>query len=281
MNKYIIYSILQYKHSLSLGEILNVGMLFYFPEEKQFEFSYGDATRLKAVYPDFNSSLFNAYIKRIKDNIENAIDLFSGQPLSDNFTDFIHHNILAVDAAGLVFSEPNQAINVFKDRETTVNEFSKLFLPGIDIEKPAYTKHNEEYLVRKFRRYFKDDKVEELLNRDEIIRTKLFTHKFDFSWENKTNKNFIKPISFDLLEEVSINNKAATYFGYLSDLEEYCNSEKVRFDLLIATPQNQHLSGIFQNALDFLDRAKAPKKLILENKIEDYTNEILSELNPN
>jgi hypothetical protein len=51
MNKSIIYSILQYKHSLALGEILNVGILFYFPEEKQFEFALGDASRLKAIYP--------------------------------------------------------------------------------------------------------------------------------------------------------------------------------------------------------------------------------------
>lgn len=31
MNNSLIYSILQYKHSLTLGEILNVGILFYFP----------------------------------------------------------------------------------------------------------------------------------------------------------------------------------------------------------------------------------------------------------
>jgi len=281
MNKYIIYSILQYKHSLSLGEILNVGILFYFPEERQFEFTYGDSTRLKAVYPDFNASLFNAYIKNIEGNIKNAIDLFSGQPLSHDFTNFIHKNILAIDAAGLVFDEPNQAINIFKDKETAVNEFSKLFLPGIDIEKPVRTRHNEEYLARRFRGYFKNDKIEEHLTKDEIIKTEHFFHKFDYAWSDKFNKNFIKPVSFDLLEEYSIQNKAATYFGYLTDLNEYSKLKNVRFDLLIAEPQDPSLTNAYLNSLDFIDSAKGPKKLILENKIEEYTNEILSELNFN
>lgn len=281
MNKYIIYSILQYKHNLSLGEILNVGILFYFPEEKQFEFSHGDATRLKAVYPDFNSSLFSAYIRNIKDNIKNAIDLFAGYPLNNDFTDFIHKKILAVDAAGLVFSEPNQAINVFKDRETTVSEFAKLFLPGIDVEGPTRIRHNEEYLVRKFKRYFENDKIEKHLTKDEIIKTKFFTHKFEYSWSDKITKNFIKPVSFDLLEEYSIQSKAALHFGYLNDLNEYSKSKNFRFDLLIAKPQDKSLTNAYQNALDYIDSAKGPKKLVFENKIGEYTDEILSELNFN
>lgn len=279
MNKYIIYSILQYKHSLSLGEILNVGILFYFPEEKHFEFSYGDATRLRAVYPDFNPSLFTAYIKKIQENIDQAINLFVDYPLNNDFTNFIHKNILAVDAAGLVFSEPNQAINVFEDRETAVNEFAKLFLPGIDVEKPTRKRRNEEYLVREFRSYLKNDKIEERLNKDVVIKTNRFEHKFEYSWQEKLNKFYIKPLSFDLLEESSINTKAATFFGYLSDLGEYTDFKKTRFDLLIAKPQNKSLSNAYQNALDFIDSAKGNKKLIFENKIEEYTEDIFSVLN--
>jgi hypothetical protein len=279
MNKSIIYSILQYKHSLALGEILNVGILFYFPEEKQFEFALGDASRLKAIYPNFSSSLFNAYIKNIKINIKNAIDLFSGYPLSDDFIQFIHSRILPADAAGLVFSEPNQAINVFKDRNTAVTEFSKLLLPGIDIEKPEKIRHSEEYLERKFRGYLLDANVEKHLKKDEILNTKHFIYKFDYSWKSKEGKNFIKPLSFDLQEESAIQNKAATYYGFITDLNDYFKEDQSqRFDLLIAKPQNKDLTRSFENALDFIYSAKGNKNLILEDEIESYTNEIISQL---
>lgn len=278
MNKFILYSILQYKHSLKLGEILNVGILFYFPEDKQFEFSYGDATRLKAIYPDFNISLFNSYIKNIKLRIKGAVDLFSGYPLGNDFINYIHNHILAQDAAGLVFGVPNNVINVFKDKETTVNEFSKLLLPGINIEKPEKKKHNEEYLVRKFRGYFKNEKIDDYLTKNETITTKHFTHKFDYLFQNQSDKRYIKPFSFDLKEEASIQYKSAAFYGILSDLYEYRDSKNYSFDFLIAKPQDTSLNRAYQNALDYVDSIKLPKKLILENKIEEYTDSILSEL---
>jgi hypothetical protein len=62
MSNYFTYSVLQYKHSLALGEILNVGILFYFPDDGCFEFINGDGSRVKSVYPDFDNSLFNGYL---------------------------------------------------------------------------------------------------------------------------------------------------------------------------------------------------------------------------
>ena len=46
MNSNLIYSILQYKHSLTLGEIINVGVLVYFPEDNHFQFAHGDGMKM-------------------------------------------------------------------------------------------------------------------------------------------------------------------------------------------------------------------------------------------
>ena len=62
MNKVLTYSILQYKHSLLLGEAINIGVLFYFPEENHLEFAYGTSTRARAIYEDFDTTLFNSLI---------------------------------------------------------------------------------------------------------------------------------------------------------------------------------------------------------------------------
>lgn len=284
MNNYLTYSILQYKHSLSLGEVLNVGILFYFPEDKKFEFAIGDATRLKAVYPNFDNSLFNAYLKTIKDKLkasinQSAINLFSDYPSVSDFGDFIHRNILAVDAAGLVFSTPAQVKNVFSNRELAVKEYSKLLLPGVNTVKPVIVKHNESYLISQFEGYLSKDKKEIVskLNKNVVLETKHFKHKFDFSWQSST-QNYIKPLSFDLTDENSIMNKAFQYYGHLADLNSYFKSDIYSFDLLIAKPQDSSLKRSYENALDILDSSKVSKQLITETKILNYTQTVVHEL---
>lgn len=135
MNSYLTYSVLQYKYSIVLGESLNVGILFYFPEENFLEFVSGDGNRVKAIYPDFDTSLFNGYIKLIKSNVFKHVDLFNEKPFDSDFAKFIHKYILAEDAAGLIFHKPVNIKNVFADRQEAINEFSKLLLPGIHIKK--------------------------------------------------------------------------------------------------------------------------------------------------
>ena len=122
---------LEYKHSLGLGESLNVGILFYFPEENIFEFVNGDGFRAKTIYPDFNISLFNAYLKVINSKVKHLLVLLNEKPVDSDFAKFIHNYILAVDASGLIFREPVQVKNIFSDRKTVVNEFSNLLLPEI------------------------------------------------------------------------------------------------------------------------------------------------------
>ena len=72
MGKFFIYSVLQYKHSLSLKEILNVGVLFYFPDEQKFEFVSGGFSRIKGAYPMVDTHLLKSYIKEIEKKTDTA-----------------------------------------------------------------------------------------------------------------------------------------------------------------------------------------------------------------
>jgi len=282
MTNYFTYSVLQYKHSLALGESLNVGILFYFSEEDIFEFVSGDGYRAKAIYPDFDNSLFNGYLKVINSKVKNHIDLFNEKPIGSDFAKYIHKNILSEDAAGLIFSEPTQVKNVFNDRNKAVAEYSKLLLPGINVEKPSIIKHNENYIIRKFNGYVfgQDKSLESKFERNEVIKTKHFNIKFDLSWQKNT-RNFIKPISFDFTDELSIQTKAAVFYSYITDLSEYASANNSRFDFLVSKPQNVDLYRFYENALDFLDSTKTFKRLITEDELETYSQNLLSELSSN
>jgi len=279
MSKYFTYSVLQYKHSLALGEVLNVGILFYFPDEISFEFVNGDGSRVKSVYPDFDNSLFNGYLKTIQTKVRREIDLFRNSPSVPEFEVFIKNHILAEDAAGLIFREPVQVKNVFPDNRQAVEAYSHLLLPGIIVAKPIITRHNEQFILKEFSGYLlrKNKDIEQKLVKNEIVGAGNFKVKFDLSWENKT-KNYIKPISFDLNDDTTIANKSFQYAGLINALNNTNLSKKSRFDFLISAPREQGLQSSFQNALDILDSAKGNKKLITENLWEGYTDNLISEI---
>ena len=279
MSNYFTYSVLQYKHSLTLGEILNVGILFYFPEDNIFEFASGDGTRAKSIYPDFDNSLFNGYLKAIITKVKKHVDLFNEKPLGSDFAKYIHQNILAEDAAGLIFRDPVNVKNVFGDRKKAIDEYSKLLLPGINIVKPNIIKHNENYIIKKFSGYIlgKDKSLETKFKKNETIKTKHFNLRFDLSWQKDTH-NYIKPINFDFTEEISFQNKAAIFYSYLIDLTEFASANKSRFDLLVTKPQRAEFLREYDNALDFINSAKTPKQIITEDQLENYSQSVLSEL---
>jgi hypothetical protein len=130
------YSILQYRHSLVLGEAINVGILFQFPDEEKFEFVSGNAYRLKAIYPDFDQSVYNYLIKSIEKKLkQDNSDLFKFSNSKSNLKEYIHTSLLSEDASVLQFREPIKVLsnkdNFGQDDriEKIVDEFSKLLLP--------------------------------------------------------------------------------------------------------------------------------------------------------
>ncbi len=284
MSTYFTYSVLQYKHNLILGEVLNVGILFHFPNEKHFEFVKGDGYRAKSIYPNFDSSLFNAYLRNITQKVKQHVDLFNNEYPKDDFIKYINQYILAEDAAGLIFSNAVTVKNVFSTTDKAIKEYSKLLLPGIITEKPTTVKHNESFIIKTFQGYIQDkDKTKEIekrLQRNQFIKTKHFNIKFELSYQAKTNK-FIKPLSFDLTDDIAIQSKAAITYSHLVDLIDYAKTNKTSFDFLVAPPQDKSYNRDYQNALDFIDSAKTSKKLITQDKWEDYSQQTFDLLHNN
>lgn len=276
----ITYSTLQYKHNLILGEVVNVGILFYFHEDKVFEFAHGDYTRPKLIYPSFDSNLFNAYLKEIVNTLKRDVLLFAELENRVQISDYIKSNILAPDAAGLVFCEPVTIENFFKTRVEAIQEYSKLLLPGINTGKPKLQKHNENFIIRKFNNYIfsKEPKIEEKFEKDILVKTKYFKIKFDLSWSSITQKS-LKPISFDYDDESSIQNKAATFHSFFLDLKHYSEINNHKFDFLIAKPQKNDLNPVYQNAIDLLSSATNGNSLIFEDEWEKYSSNLIQELN--
>jgi hypothetical protein len=265
-----------------LGEAINVGVLFYFSNAENLEFVATNAHRPKLVYTNFDNASFKNYLQIIENKIKEKVTLFNQLSNYKNLDVYIHEHIIKDDVDGLIFQQPIHVKNVFKSNQEAIEQYTKLLLPGIQLENPIITKHNDNYIIKKFHTYIhnKDVKALEKITKNRNVETKHVKLKFDYVWNNSNNDNvFIKPLSFDLADALSIQTKSATYLGYLTHLSEYAKTTNARFDFLVTKPQNSSLTNDFNNALDLLSYAKdTPKIFIIEDKWEKYSDEIISSL---
>jgi hypothetical protein len=284
------YSILQYRHSLILGEAINVGVLFQFHVEEKLEFISGNAHRLKLIYPDFDQTVYNYLIKSISKKVkdENNSSFFDFNSNS-NLKKYISSNLLLEDSTVLQFQEPvtvlgNKA-NLISSKfiGKIVNDFSALLLPDLTTKKSEIVRHNEQFLIKQLTDFiFKKNKdLEKKLIRNKIIKTQIDNRdielKFELAWQNGST-NFVKPLSFDLSEEKSIQEKSLVNYGYLKLLSNYAKENNYRFDFIVSEPQNKDLYKSYENALGLLDLSDAPKRIISEGDLKEYSEEAAEQL---
>jgi hypothetical protein len=271
-----------------LGEVINAGILFQFPHQESIQFVTGNAHRLKSIYTDFDQIVYNYLVRHIEKKLKDDFhSLFNAFSTNTAFKKYIGTAILPEDATVLQFQDP---VTVKIPRENSghfikevIDEFSALLLPGVIIRKPEIIRHNEYFLIKRFTGYVfeKHKELEEKFIKNTILKTTVQDRdielKFDLSWQNGTT-NLIKPLNFDVAEEKTIQDKSLFHFGYLSLLEDYARQENLRFDFIVSTPQNKELFSAYENALGLLELSKAPKKIITERQIKQYSEEAIEVL---
>lgn len=275
MNKQLIYSILQYKHSPVLGEAINVGVLFYFPdEERKLHFHITDATRIKPIYKDFDTKYFNSILRLIKLNVVRySGDIYAEKLLNDNLKEFIHFYLLKNDDTALQFTNLHSVLNIFPNPEEAVEEYTKLLLPLTTRKETQTIKYNENYIIRKFKtRLFDHNKeLAEKVTKDYVVKTDELSFKFDIAWQNGS-LNLVHPLSFDLQDTQSIQRKTAEYCSYLTWLNKYTKENNCRVDLLLAKPQESNLLSAYNKSIKLLQSIESNKQVIPFEQIDEYTD---------
>lgn len=275
MNKQLIYSILQYKHSPVLGEAINVGVLFYFPGEvKNIYLHITDATRLKLIYKDFDPRYFNSILKLINNNVvKYSEDLHASKLLNENFRDFIHTYLLKNDDTVLQFSDLYSVLNVYPDPQKVVEEYTNLLLPLSLRKDTQIIKHNESFIIKKFktRLFSRSKELEEKVIKNYLVKTDEFSIKFEYAWKNGS-LNLVHPLSFDLQDIQAIQRKTAEYCTYLSWLNRYTKENNCRIDLLLAKPQEENLLNSYNKSVKLLKSIESNSQLIPFEQIDEYSD---------
>ena len=130
--KRIVYSILQYRHSLLRSETFNIGIVFYFPDEEDKMIFYCSPSLdvLVNIYPGMDYQMLVTYIKYIDAGVRNAkMRHFSSLSVDMQLKMFLKQYVLLEDATVLRFADPVIVSNVDNgDLVNIMKNFAKILL---------------------------------------------------------------------------------------------------------------------------------------------------------
>jgi hypothetical protein len=256
MNKTVSYSILKYTHSKFIGEELNIGILFVFPEEKHIEFVYPSSIyRIKKTYPNASLDLIKSYLHSFK---VKAPKLIKGlKSYSFDLNELITEQFLVTDGSSLQFTKFNHALSL-KDIEHTKKTYFDIYLNSYEVFHAELKHKTDKLIVNECKRIIlgKRPEIEKALQiaRPPLANNKVI-FKYDLSWQNGTC-NLIKGVTFDLSEEESIINKALLIQNQLNHLSKIIEKQKARIDLLLIKPQVNSFIDSYNYAKQILENTR-------------------------
>lgn len=276
MSKKFSYSILTYRHSLFLGEVLNVGVLMIFPDENLVEFHYPKKiNRLKGLYTNFNESLVKDYLKAFEQkskNLNNQLDKYVF-----GYNDLIADNFIVEDASALQF-EPLRTAIYYSDFEITRERYIDLILGNYNSEINGTThKLTEDKIIRKLKSNIIElnPNAKSFLKLDEsrILSNKHVQFKSDFYWENSIT-NYTKAINFDLSIEKNIIDKSILLNGQLRQLEK-SKLKNINIDFVINESQDKKFESAIEEAKAILNENQIHKSLY--TNLKNYSAHVASQ----
>jgi hypothetical protein len=283
MNTTFSYSVLKYRHSILLNEILNVGLLFYFPEDKRILFSFPTKlNRISHLYQNINiatiktvQAIFTSHCSRLNREWDfTANSLFKDViEVERPFKKLINEIFLVEDASSLYFEDIKTGINV--GLKETISYYEKEYFSCYEDILINPNKKDEKYIEHKLkstlRQTLKDNQFSVYdISIDKNIKTGLVSERFKYGWKNGGDK-LISLIGFDLVEAESIQKKAYEWYGKLSFLKDYAKENNTEFHLLTSKPTSKKLFKSYDSALNVINAAEAPSKIYEDSEIEKYS----------
>ncbi len=276
MNSVFYYSILQYRYAQSLGEVLNVGVLLLFPEQRQAAFLHPERLgRIRKLYPKFAERTIRSYFKGIvarTNQLTKQPELFADYEAHPR--QLIDNEILIRDSSALQFSEVKPSVLYTEDLSAIGDQVYKLYLSFYD-EDEYRSRHDETYLLKEYKQLLRQ-RLDGLLSSkafEQPVTVKAkgtsLSYQFPFAWQNGSF-NLVKPVSFDLKLEQSINEKATLNVGQFTVLNDYAEQRNARFDVLAARPKDRKLYKPYGQAIQLL--VNQPRvNVVEEDELEDYS----------
>jgi hypothetical protein len=277
-NNFYTYCLLKYKHSPFLDESVNIGVLIYFGNSQSFSFKYSkNLSRIKSIYNNIPEKTIKEYLRQIHNRLE-KLQSFNENlfPLNDlNLKEFLHQNILPIDASVLQFSNFKTD---YQDIEQSILEeiiFEQYFIEDI---KTSNNQAQEPKIISHFYSVLNKNGFREVANKNRIqkdftLKTETGNFNFDFAWKNGV-WNLVKPVGFDLKTPEGIIQKARNNLGEFTDLESEVKSQ-YKCAIIVGRPTDKKLFGNYTKALNILHKLPDTIEVLEENDLKNYSLKVI------
>ena len=267
-------------HDVTLGEQLNIGIIFWAPDGKTLRCQINDKYgRLSKVYPGFDGTGYRSVTKHLRDRINAAATSLANPQRIIVFQDStdvapttlasILNDVLREDASCLQHSRVRGGVT--EDIEAAFERLVQEYLIGFD---PTHRERRDEDEVWETvqSEILKLGEQRSQLRENVRLEGPHYDYAFKLGWQNGVPQ-VLEPISFDLTRQRAIVDKATTWSGRLANLQG-----DFQMSAVIARPRHAALKTAFEDAIAILEDAPHVRAVVAEESFEDFVPEIERDL---
>lgn len=272
------YQILRYNPDVVAEEFINVGIVFFVPEERRLiSRIIENSSRLNILYHGIDTK----FVNRLLRNIDKWLNT-KGKELLDQLNhkeysniDSITNSILPPNDSSLRFSDVRSGITL--NINQTFEEMFTRFISKFEKKHKSLSKDDNK-AWNEYRKVFKKYSIDKRLKKPDVkVKTEFSEFEFPHGWKNG-RWNFYKPISFDLTNTDHIKKKAWEWVGITQELL----TSELSFNLtyLALSPKvddvnylNDMLNSKFNQSVN-----NKSISIVFENKAEEFASQLSLEL---
>lgn len=276
------YGLLQYHHSQMLGEVMNIGLIVYFPTHQHLAFLYPEKLiRLRFAYTVIPEKTIKGYFRYFSKRVgefNSKPQLFDSQGIDQSLQAFVESEFIPSDSSALQFGNYRTSVLYTENIDHIKTQLYNLYFSVFDYQEGVTKRIDESHLLSKYRKFLKQYSGDDFSIANDsrfaldytVEPRPATTVKFDVAWRSKKSLHLVKPVSFDLSRQDVITRKAYQYYGQFLDLEEVAAEKDYSFDVLLAKPRSRSLFKTYDNAVRLLEKPNRVK-LVEQAELEDYS----------
>jgi hypothetical protein len=266
------FCILRYVHDMAGEEFVNIGVVVLAPE---VGFLGARCTQHYRRAARLFGHIDGAAFRRLAEFVERETNklgrsLKDRLPLLDKGIENVMAKILPPDASAIRFSEAGAGLT--KDPARTLAELYERFVGRY--ERGEREKRTEEDVWRTFQKPLARQDVVQYLTPRKVVAPN-YEYEFKHAWKNGA-WHALEPVSFDLVDEQNVLEKASRWLGRMSSLKDA--TEPVVLHVLMGAPSDEDLQGAFERAQNLLREMPGKHELHREADAEQVAKWLAAEI---
>lgn len=270
------YALLRYMHDPSTQEVLNVGVLLYSRDAKYLSAKLNTKySRLSNAFQDVDGDYYRKVLSYLEVQIRHQQTRYNNiGPIGGNLPqtiELVSDRILQTDESSLFFSAAGAGLATDLDEE--LEQLYDYFVGRFE-KVPSHQGRDDQDIWRSFVPDL-DLRHVTLHLKPVTIKTPTYELTFEHAWKNE-KWHPLEPVSFDLLHDSSIKEKANKWIGRIHTLGK--SGQIGTMYLLVGKPKNKGLRKAYEDAIQNLKDGTASSELALElvteNEADDFAKEL-------